>query len=101
MSGQLPPKGLPRGTMVVLMLEVYTVSMGFGIVLPLLPYFIERLLGADADPAQVCRSTGLLTAIYTLAIFLFAPVRGWISDRYGRRPILLIALHKEPPCASQ
>ena len=78
--------------MLVLMMAVFTVSMGFGIVLPLLPYFIERLLGAGADPAQVSRSTGLLTAIYMLAVFFFAPVWGWISDRYGRRPILLIAL---------
>jgi MFS family permease len=91
-NGQLAPNGVPWGTMVVLMLAVFTVSMGFGIVLPLLPYFIERLLGAGADPVQVSRSTGLLTGIYMLAIFLFAPLWGWISDRYGRRPILLIAL---------
>jgi MFS family permease len=61
-------------------------------VLPLLPYLIERLLGADGDPAQVSRATGLLTGLYTLSLFLFAPAWGRMSDRYGRRTILLIGL---------
>jgi MFS family permease len=78
--------------MAVLMLSVFTVSMGYGIILPLLPYLIERLLGTDGDAAQVSRSTGLLTSLYTLSLFLFAPAWGRMSDRYGRRPILLIGL---------
>jgi len=36
--------------------------------------------------------TGLLTGLYTLSLFLFAPAWGWMSDRYGRRTILLIGL---------
>jgi MFS family permease len=78
--------------MAVLMLSVFTVSMGYGVVLPLLPYLIERLLGAGGDAAQVSRSTGLLTGLYTLSLFLFAPAWGRLSDRYGRRTILLIGL---------
>jgi MFS family permease len=78
--------------MVVLMLSVFTVSMGYGVTLPLLPYLIERLLGTSGDAAQVSRSTGLLTGLYTLSLFLFAPAWGRISDRYGRRTILLIGL---------
>jgi MFS family permease len=87
-----PPTGVPWPTTVVLMLAVFTVSMGFGVVLPLLPDLIERLLGPGAEQAQVSRSTGLLTGIYMLAVFLFAPAWGRLSDRFGRRPILLIAL---------
>ena len=86
------PSGVPPTTMIVLMLAVFTVSMGYGVVLPLLPYLIERLLGTGADAAEVSRSTGLLTAIYTLALFLFAPIWGRMSDLYGRRVILLIGL---------
>ncbi|SEE16371.1 Predicted arabinose efflux permease, MFS family [Rhizobiales bacterium GAS188] len=74
------------------MLSVFTVSIGYGIVLPLLPYLIERLLGTGGDAAQVSRSTGLLTGLYTLSLFLFAPLWGHVSDRYGRRTILLIGL---------
>ena len=84
--------GIPPGTMAALMLAVFTVSMGFGIVLPLLPFLIERLLGAGGDAVQISRSTGLLTAIYTLALFLFAPLWGRISDLFGRRLILLAGL---------
>ncbi len=84
--------GVPLSLMVVLMASVFTVSMGYGIVLPLLPYVIEQLLGTGVDAAQVSRATGLLTALYTLALFLFAPAWGALSDRYGRRPILLIGL---------
>jgi MFS family permease len=84
--------GVPLSTMAVLMASVFTVSIGYGVVLPLLPYLIERLLGTGADAAQVSRSTGLLTGLYTLALFLFAPAWGHMSDRYGRRAILLIGL---------
>ena len=84
--------GVPISTMAVLMLSVFTVSVGYGVILPLLPYLIERLLGTGGDAAQVSRSTGLLTGLYTLSLFLFAPVWGWLSDRYGRRTILLIGL---------
>lgn len=84
--------GVPISTMAVLMLSVFTVSLGFGVVLPLLPYLIERLLGTGGDAAQVSRATGLLTGLYTLSLFLFAPAWGCMSDRYGRRRILLIGL---------
>ena len=76
----------------VLMLAVFTISLGFGILLPQLPALVERLLGADATSAQVSRATGLLTAIYMLALFICAPVWGWLSDTWGRRRILLIGL---------
>ena len=76
----------------VLMLAVFTISVGFGILLPQLPALIERSLGADATSAQIARATGLLTAIYMLALFLCAPVWGWLSDSWGRRRVLLIGL---------
>ena len=84
--------GVPRSTMAVLMLSVFTVSLGFGIVLPLLPFLIERLLGPGGDATQVSRATGLLTGLYMLSLFLFAPGWGRLSDRYGRRRILLVGL---------
>ena len=92
MSTHSKSAGVPANTMAALMLSVFTVSMGYGIILPLLPNVIERLLGAAGDGSQVSRATGLLTALYTLALFLFAPLWGYLSDRYGRRIILLIGL---------
>lgn len=89
---QQPADALPGMTLAALLLAVFTVSAGFGVVLPLLPYLIERLLGVGAGSAQIGRHTGLLTADYTLALFLFAPVWGRLSDRYGPRRILLTGL---------
>ena len=92
MTKHATPSGVPLSTMTVLMLAVFTVSVGYGVVLPLLPYLIERLLGTGGGTAAVSRSTGLLTGLYMLALFLFAPAWGRMSDRYGRRIILLIGL---------
>ena len=83
---------LPRATLAALMLAVFAVSVGFGILLPLLPYQIERLLGAGVEVTQVSWHTGLLTAVYTLSLFLFAPLWGRISDRRGPRGVLLVGL---------
>jgi len=58
---------------------------GFGLVLPLLPFWAEQA-GANAF------NIGLLLTIYALAQFLFTPVLGSLSDRYGRRPIIVISL---------
>jgi MFS family permease len=84
--------GASASTMAALMLAVFTVSVGFGVVLPLLPYLIERLLGAGVQAVQVSRHTGLLTAVYTLSLFLFAPMWGRLSDRRGPRGVLLVGL---------
>ena len=81
----------------VLMLAVFTILAGFGILLPQLPALVERLLGADTTPAHVARATGLLTAIYMLALFICAPFWGWLSDHWGRRRVLLIGLAGSAP----
>ena len=78
--------------MAALALAVFTVSVGYGIVLPLLPDLVERLLGDGAAPSQVSRHTGLLTGAYALALFLGAPAWGRLSDSHGRRNLLLIGL---------
>ena len=75
-----------------LMLAVFSISVGFGVLLPQLPALIERLLGAGGTAAQVPRATGLMTALYMFALFLAAPVWGRLSDQWGRRPVLLIGL---------
>jgi MFS transporter, DHA1 family, tetracycline resistance protein len=59
--------------------------VGFGIVLPILPQYAHRF-GASAT------TTGLLVASYSLAQFALAPVWGRLSDRVGRKPVLIIAL---------
>ena len=71
--------------MATLFLIVLVDLIGFGIIIPLLPFYAERY---DASPDQV----GLLMATYSLAQFLTAPFWGRLSDRVGRRPVLLFTI---------
>ena len=71
--------------MFILFLIVFINLVGFGIIIPLLPFYGEHY---GASPDQVT----LLMAIYSLAQFITAPVWGRISDKYGRRPVLLFSL---------
>lgn len=59
--------------------------VGFGIVLPILPLYAQRF---DASPTTV----GLLVASFSLAQFVFAPIWGRVSDRVGRKPVLVLSL---------
>ena len=82
--------------------------LGIGIVIPVLPELVKELVGDDpaslttvdppsASPAADTYSragvyVGIIGSIYALMQFLFAPILGALSDRFGRRPILLISL---------
>lgn len=85
-------RAVPRTTTVALVLAVFTVSVGYGVVLPLLPDLVGRLLESPSSPGLVSRHTGLLTAAYALALFLAAPAWGRISDSHGRRKALVAGL---------
>jgi MFS family permease len=71
--------------MAILFLIVFIDLVGFGLVIPLLPFYGEAF---HAAPSTVT----LLLASYSFAQFLMAPVWGRLSDRYGRKPILLVSL---------
>ncbi|MDX1477788.1 MAG: TCR/Tet family MFS transporter [Saprospiraceae bacterium] len=63
---------------------------GFGLIIPVMPEFIMELTGADVSTAS--RYGGWLLFSYAIMQFLFAPVLGNLSDRFGRRPVLLLSL---------
>ena len=71
--------------LVIIFLTVFIDLLGFGIIIPLLPFYAESF-GATAF------TVGLLGTSYSLMQFLFSPVWGGWSDRIGRRPIILIGL---------
>lgn len=71
--------------MLVLFFTVFIDLVGFGIVLPLQPFYAQKF-GAAPDVIT------LVAASFTLTQFLFAPVWGRLSDRIGRRPVLLITI---------
>jgi DHA1 family tetracycline resistance protein-like MFS transporter len=79
-----------RGAFVFIFVAVLVDSIGFGIILPVLPRLIMQLTGVSVDRAAVYG--GWLSFVYALMQFFCAPVLGNLSDRFGRRPVLLFAL---------
>jgi multidrug resistance protein len=76
-----PPSGALRVAFVTLFLDL----LGFGIIIPIAPFYAESF---GAAPAVVT----LLGASYSLMQFVFAPMWGALSDRVGRRPIVLVSI---------
>ncbi len=72
--------------LVVLFLDI----LGIGIVIPVLPGLVAEFLGGDASAAAPWYAA--LAAVYALMQFLFAPLIGALSDRFGRRTVILLAL---------
>ena len=76
----------------IVFLVVFIDLLGFGIVLPLLPLYAEKFIPAGESSLIHGIVIGVLMASFSAMQFLFAPIWGRISDRVGRRPILLIGL---------
>lgn len=85
------PPGLGWGSLAAVLAAMFAISVGYGVVLPILPFLIERLAG-PLEPARLASHTGLLTGTYILAVFVFAPLWGARSDRWGRKPVILLGL---------
>jgi len=81
----------PRRRMLpVVAMALFIDSMGIGIIIPVAPQLVMQLSGASiADAAPIA---GWLTLAYASMQFIFSPVLGNLSDRYGRKPILLASL---------
>ena len=63
---------------------------GWGIIIPVIPKLIKELIHGDISEAA--KYGGWLTFAYAITQFLFAPLVGNLSDKFGRRPIILISL---------
>ena len=74
-----------RKLLTSILLVVFIDLLGFSLILPLLPYYAETFNASEFV-------TGLLIAVYALMQLIGAPILGRLSDRYGRRPILLISV---------
>jgi DHA1 family tetracycline resistance protein-like MFS transporter len=78
------------GALLFIFVLVLVDSIGFGIILPVLPRLIMQLAGVGIDRAA--RYGGWLSFVYALMQFFCAPVLGNLSDRFGRRPVLLFSV---------
>jgi DHA1 family tetracycline resistance protein-like MFS transporter len=78
---------MKRSPLVVIFTTVFIDLVGFGIVIPVLPFYAEGTR-FNASP----RTVGFLFASYSIMQLIFSPVLGRLSDKYGRRPVLLISI---------
>lgn len=86
-AGQTPEI---KATLGMVAFIVFIDMVGIGLIIPVMPTLLETITGEPVD--RTAEIGGLLAFAYALMQFLFAPVIGGLSDRYGRRPVLLITL---------
>ncbi len=74
-----------RKNLLILAFTLVVVTLGFGLVMPIIPFYMEQLGAGGSE-------LGLLVASYAVMRLIFGPVWGSLSDRVGRKPILLIGI---------
>ena len=80
----------PRLALAFIFVTVLLDSVGFGVIMPVMPQLIIEVTGEPLSQAAIY--SGWLMFLYAVMQFVFAPVMGNLSDRYGRRPVLLLSL---------
>ncbi len=73
--------------LIIIFITVFIDLVGFGIVIPALPYYVNSE-SFSATPTEI----GILFASYSLMQFIFSPILGSLSDKYGRRPVLFFSI---------
>ena len=84
------PKTVSRHAVTFVLITVFLDMVGFGLIMPVLPKLIEDVGHVGIDRAAIIG--GWMFAAFSLAQFVFAPLMGNLADRFGRRPLLLLAV---------
>jgi MFS transporter, DHA1 family, tetracycline resistance protein len=79
-----------NASVVFVLITLFIDVLGMGLVIPILPRLVQTLLGGDVVQASFV--FGVLVSIYAFMQFFCAPLLGALSDRFGRRPVILVAL---------
>lgn len=82
-------EGIDKKALIFGLISVFLCGIGFSIITPIVPFLVEPYVNNSGNQAIIVT---LLTSIYAVCVFFAAPVLGALSDRYGRRIILLICL---------
>jgi DHA1 family tetracycline resistance protein-like MFS transporter len=86
-TSTVPPP--PRAAILFILITVLLDMLSFGIVIPVLPKLVEEFLSGDTAKAAVIY--GLMGTAWALMQFICAPIQGALSDRFGRRPVVLLS----------
>lgn len=76
-----------RAAVIFIFVTVMLDMLAFGIIIPVFPHLVQAMTGGDI--ATAARWTGIMGALFGLMQFVFSPVQGAMSDRFGRRPVIL------------
>ena len=83
----------PRFALLIVFLTVFIDLLGFGIVLPVMPRQAEPYLSElGVSPVLAGGIIGILFSVFSLMQFIFSPIWGRLSDRFGRKPLLILSL---------
>jgi DHA1 family tetracycline resistance protein-like MFS transporter len=82
---------LANKSLLFIMITAFLAVMGIGIIIPVVPFIVTQYM-PGATNGQIAFSVGLLMSIYSICQFFAAPGLGALSDKYGRRPVLLACL---------
>lgn len=84
-DGSDTPTVTDRRNLLVLGFVLFVVTLGFGVVMPIIPFYMERFGAGGTE-------LGLLVAAYAIMRLFFGPIWGGASDRFGRKPILMLGI---------
>ncbi len=83
------PPPAPRPALVFIFITLVLDMLSIGIIIPVLPKLVEDMVGGNT--ARAAEIYGVFGTVWALMQFLFTPVHGALSDRFGRRPIILLS----------
>lgn len=89
MTPDAVPGGRRKAAFVFIFITLLLDMLALGMVIPVLPKLIEKFLAGDT--ARASEIVGLFASVWALMQFVFSPVQGALSDRFGRRPLILIS----------
>jgi MFS transporter, DHA1 family, tetracycline resistance protein len=88
-TSEPPTKPARRAALAFIFITIVLDMLAVGMIVPVLPNLVASFLGGDT--AKAARMYGLFGTVWALMQFIFAPVLGTMSDRFGRRPIVLLS----------
>jgi DHA1 family tetracycline resistance protein-like MFS transporter len=88
-SASAPASGARRAALVFIFITVLIDVLSFGLIIPVLPHLIENFV--NGDTAVAAWWVGLFGTVFALVQFVFSPIQGSLSDRFGRRPVILLS----------